>query len=105
LRINGLPKKIYLGKGAAAAAQAERDAQARQERQARREALEAEKVRLARALGLSADLRALADLLVSAALVLQGFHLRRGEWRRWRRPHESEAQAADRAASQAAGGA
>jgi hypothetical protein len=87
VRIGGRPRKIYLGKGAAAETQAARVDQAQKQRQAERDALRTEQVRLAPTEAALDDLRAAADLLTRAALLAVGYHLHKGEWRKRRRRH------------------
>jgi len=81
---NGCSRRIYLGKGTDAGAQAEQDAQARQRRQAEREALRAEQAQVAVADAALADFRIMVDLLTQAVLLAAGFRHHKGEWRRRR---------------------
>jgi hypothetical protein len=80
-RIAGRPRKIYLGRGPDARAQAERVAQARDRRRAERQALRGEQARVAAADRAFEQARGLADLLMKATLIIRNLHLRRGEWR------------------------
>lgn len=84
VRLGGVPRKLYVGRGPAAKMLAKAVAQRRQQAEAERAARRAEQARLAPADAALADLAAWTGLLVRAALVLQGFHEHRGEWRRWR---------------------
>jgi hypothetical protein len=88
VRIAGRPCKLYMGRGPDARAQAERVAEARERRQAERQALRGEQAGVAAADLAFAQARALADLLLRAALVLNGFHQHRWQWRR-RRGHQT----------------
>jgi len=74
VRVDGQPKKVYMGKGAAAQAQAAKVTQAQQQRQAERDAWQREQARVGDAEQHLRDLRALADLLVRATLLSAGFH-------------------------------
>jgi hypothetical protein len=82
LRIEGQPRKLYLGTGSAAADHARQLAQRQQQRQAEREALHAEQARVAAADRALAELRAMTGLLARAGLLLAGLHEHHGEWRR-----------------------
>src|SRR5688572_29324145 len=84
VKVGGTCRKIYFGKGDAAAAEASRIAQTRQQRQSDREALAAEQARDDRVDRACAELRAVIDLLVSATLLLAGYHCHHGGWRRRR---------------------
>jgi hypothetical protein len=84
VRIDGRPRKIYLGKGEAAEAQAARVAQAREERRSEYDAWQCELTRLAAAEEALRELRAWADVLVRAAFLTAGLHEHRGQWRKRR---------------------
>jgi hypothetical protein len=84
VRVDGRPRKIYLGKGEAAEAQAARVAQAREERQSEYDAWQCELAQLAAAEEALRELRALADVLVRAAFLNAGLHEHRGQWRKRR---------------------
>jgi len=85
VRVNGQPRKLYLGKGDAALAQAQENAEKQQERQAERESLLTDQARLAPADAALHELVVLADLLAKATLLIWGYHQHHGgEWRRWR---------------------
>src|SRR5262245_48483295 len=84
LRIEGEVRKVYLGHGPDARAQAERDAEARDRRRAERQALRGEQASVAAADLAFAQARALGDLLLRAALILNGFHRHHWQWRRRR---------------------
>ncbi len=86
LRIGGRPRRLYYGRGEAAAEQARLEAERRRRRQADREALHAEQARVAAADHALRELRALTGLLARAILLLAGLHEHHGEWRRWTRP-------------------
>ena len=81
-RVNGRPRKLYLGAGPAAQAYARQEVERRARRQSERDALHAEQARTAPADLAFQSARTLIDLLVRARLVLSGFHLHHREWRR-----------------------
>ena len=81
VRIGGRPRRLYYGKGEAAAEQARLEAERRRQRQADREALHAEQARVAAADRALGELRAMTDLLARACLLLAGLHEHRGQWR------------------------
>lgn len=83
-RINGQPRKLYVGRGESAIAQARKDDEARQQRQAERDALLAEQGRPAIADIAMSELHAIAGMLARTTLLLGGFHERKGEWRKRR---------------------
>jgi hypothetical protein len=91
VRIDGQPRKVYLGTGPAAERQASLESEKRQRHQSEREALLAEQVQVAGADRALEDLRFFTDLLARATLILAGLHEHRGEWRR--RRNESTTQA------------
>jgi hypothetical protein len=82
LRIEGRPRKRYIGAGPAAEEYARLDAQRRQEREAQRNALHVEQARVAPADRALRAFGALADLLARSLLLLGGYHEHRGCWRR-----------------------
>ena len=82
IRVNGRPRKLYLGAGPAALAYARQEAERRARRQSERAALYAEQVQATGADRAFQDARTLVELLVRARLVLNGFHLHHREWRR-----------------------
>jgi hypothetical protein len=82
VRVNGRPRKLYLGAGPAARAYARQEAERRARRRSERAALHAEQARTAPADLAFQGARTLVDLLVRASLVLSGFHLHHREWRR-----------------------
>jgi len=84
VRVDGRPRKVYLGNGPAARAQARLDQARRRERHDAREALRAEQARLAAAEVALDGFRLLTGLLLRATLLLGGLHEHRGEWRRRR---------------------
>src|SRR5260370_31548869 len=90
VRVNGQPRKLYVGKGPTAERQARLEAEKRQQRRSEREALLAEQVQVAGADRALEDLRAMTDLLARATLILVGLHEHRGEWRR--RRHDTTTQ-------------
>lgn len=92
VRRDGRPRKLYLGNGKAAAMLAQLYAEQQQQRRANRVALRAEQGQVAQADVALVELRTVVHLLVKAVLLVQGYHLHRGKWRRWRRRHEQEAQ-------------
>ena len=85
VRRNGLPRKVYLGRGQAAETCARLDAQNRKQRQAERAALDAEQALVAPADHALRDFAALVDLLARATLLLAGYH---EHHRCWRRRHD-----------------
>lgn len=76
--------KEYVGSGPVALLAAQLDAEERRQRQAEREAWQTEQVQLAAAERALRDFQAQADLVVEATLILAGFYLHHGEWRRRR---------------------
>jgi hypothetical protein len=86
-RVNGQPRKQYLGTGPAAEEYARQEAERRQQRQNEIEALQAEQARVAGADRALDELRAVANLLARASLLLSGQHEHHGEWRHWK--HDS----------------
>ena len=88
-RVNGRAVKQYIGRGPAAALAARADEEKRAAATARRAALLAEKTLFQFADFRVKDSRALIDLLMSATLILAGYHLHHGIWRR-RRTHAAE---------------
>src|SRR5262245_52198002 len=81
-RVNGLPRKLFLGAGAVAEAHERLIAEERRRREAERRAWQAELERLALADGIQGDLEAAATVLARAALILGGFHEHHRQWRR-----------------------
>jgi hypothetical protein len=82
VRVNGQPRKRYLGTGAVGEAHARLDARERRVRAAERRARNSEQARWAIADAALDELRAMTELIAGATLLLAGFHLHRGEWRR-----------------------
>lgn len=83
-RVDGVPRKIYLGSGQAAEAEAKLIDEARQLRQTDLEAKLSEQERLQPADAILDALRDLTDLVASALLIQGGYHEHRGQWRKWR---------------------
>src|SRR5262245_40882598 len=81
-RVNGLPRKLYLGGGAAAEAYEKLLVEERRRHAAERLAWEAAVVPLADADSSLVHLQAAATVLARAALILGGFHEHQREWRR-----------------------
>jgi hypothetical protein len=88
VRIDGRPKKVYIGRGEGAEDQARRDALARQQLQGERDALAAASAEVAPADRALDELTDVAGLLLHATLITAGYHLDHREWRR-RRDHSS----------------
>src|ERR1044072_589217 len=84
VRIDGQPRKIYVGAGPEAESCAQLAAQKRQQEQENRERLQAEQQHVAPAELALEELRELATLLTRAVLLLGGCHEHRGQWRRRR---------------------
>jgi hypothetical protein len=84
LRIDGRPTKVYMGKGEAAEGEALQVEQRRRECQEAREAWQSEQAEVTAAEQALQELRRLADLLVRAALLVQGYHEHRSQWRKRR---------------------
>lgn len=82
VRVNGKPRRVYVGAGAVGVEAAEQDRRAKEERQLRR--LEADQLRAGYA-ELDTDLDAvyrLADTLSRVALYAAGFHQHcQGDWK------------------------
>jgi hypothetical protein len=89
VRTDGRARKIYLGSGGKARAEAKAVAMRNRERLADREAMLLERSHLEAACSASRDLGIWADLLASVSLLLANFHRRRGEWRKRRKSHGS----------------
>jgi hypothetical protein len=85
VRVQRAVRKVYFGRAAAAVAQARRDAEARRRRAAERQALGALQARVAAAERALQEARSLVTVLAAAALILDGCHLHRAQWRRRRR--------------------
>lgn len=86
-RVNGRPVKEYLGRGHVAEMAALLDEHAREERQAARLKTLQERANLGVAdLALKRS-RELTNLLAEATLILAGYHLHHGCWRRRRATH------------------
>jgi hypothetical protein len=83
-RINGQPRKLYVGTGQAAETYAHLEAERRHRQQAERYALEAELMKVSGADRALEDLLAVTALLVRATLLTLGLHEHRSEWRRRR---------------------
>ena len=81
VRVDGQPRKVYLGGGAVGEAHAPRDARERRLRQAERFAWEAERARLDGADAALDLLEVMTDVRAGAALLLAGYHEQRGQWR------------------------
>lgn len=81
-RLDGQPRRIYVGYGRAAQQQAARDAEACRQRQREREAVLTEMAHVAVADGLLHDLRTLVMGLVTVTLIESGHHNHKGTWRR-----------------------
>jgi hypothetical protein len=84
VRLNGTPRKVYLGGGQVAEAEAERVESAQRRRQAERDTVRAECARDSGADAALREFRETANVLLQASLLLSGFHLDHGEWRRRR---------------------
>ncbi len=80
-RIDGVVKKVYLGRGAAGQTLAEQVEQARRQRQAARDAVRAEADATAEADRLAAELHEWARVLTAGWLTATGHRYHRGEWR------------------------
>jgi hypothetical protein len=88
-RLQGQPRRIYLGSGRVAKAAAEADERLRLARQAAANKLAAEEAQLRETEASLAELCAAAHVLGRACLVADGLHQHsRGEWRRRRRWQE-----------------
>src|SRR5947208_2695620 len=81
-RINGQPRRIYMGTGQVGELNAGLHDRERRQRQAEDQVWQVELVELARADALMDDLRTLADLIARAKLLLAAFYEHHGEWRR-----------------------
>src|SRR5262245_1422558 len=88
VRLGGLPRKVYLGRGRAAKTCARLDAQKREQRQAERATVAAEQALVAPADHALRDFFALVDLLARATLLLAGYHEHHRCWRRRHDPYE-----------------
>jgi hypothetical protein len=93
VRRNGLPRKVYYGRGRAAETFARLEAQQRKQRQAERAAFHAEQALVAPALHALRVFSALVDLLAKATLLLAEYH---EHHRCWRRRHGSTEQGSPR---------
>jgi hypothetical protein len=82
--------KIYFGRGPLAELAARLYEAVHEKRRAARQTWLAEQVQLAEAGRLLQELRTLTKLLTTATLVVNGYHLHHGEWRR--RRYETTAQ-------------
>jgi hypothetical protein len=82
VRIDGKPRKLYLGGGAVGEAHARQIARERRRREDERAAWRAEQTRLARAEAALDEVRGLVGLMAKASLLVAGWHDHRGEWRR-----------------------
>jgi hypothetical protein len=89
VRIDGQPRKEYLGHGPVGELHAQLVSRGLRLREAGRRAWRDERARLAVADAALADVRTLASLIFGANMLLAGFHDHRGEWRR---RHEAENQ-------------
>jgi len=81
-RIDGKPRRVYLGCGQVGELNARLHERERRQRQAEAQAWQVEQVQLARADAIMDELRTLADLITRAKLLLAGFYEHHGEWRR-----------------------
>jgi hypothetical protein len=81
VRVNGQPRKVYLGGGAAGEAHARLDARERRQRAHDRASMGAERARLCLADAALDGLKAAAALLTRAMLLTAGYHDHRGLWR------------------------
>ena len=81
VRIDGKPRKLYLGSGVVGEAHARQIAQDRRRREDERAAWQAEQARLGLAEAALDELRGLAGLMARAALLRAGYHDHRGQWR------------------------
>jgi hypothetical protein len=81
-RVDGRPRRVYLGTGAVGEANALLEARRRRRRAAGQEAWTARLARLASADAILDELRFMAHLVAGATLVLAGLHEHRGSWRR-----------------------
>src|SRR3989442_509364 len=84
VRVNGAPRKLYVGKGRAAEACAASLADRRQQRQAERDEVQAEMAQMASADATLEDSVGMTDLLMKAVLLSAGYHEHRGQWRKRR---------------------
>ncbi len=82
VRIGGVVKKVYLGRGAAAHEAAAEQVARRQAGREAKQLLDAARDGADDADRLAADLRAWAAVLADVWLILTGHHRHRGEWRR-----------------------
>jgi len=82
VRVDGRPRKVYVGRGPDAETCARLTAERLRQRQAERAALDAEQMRVAPTDRALRDFGILADLLASATLLLAGCHEHHGCWRR-----------------------
>jgi hypothetical protein len=80
-RINGKPRRLYLGSGAAGERAARQDEQRRRERRAADAAWEAELAELREIDALVERFCRMTDLLLAAALMAANYHKHGGEWR------------------------
>lgn len=81
-RIGKTTVKHYLGRGPLVELAARLDEVTRQERRAERKQWEAEQLQLAQADLILREFRVLTDLLTMATLLVGGFHLHHGQWRK-----------------------
>jgi hypothetical protein len=81
VRIEGQPRKVYLGKGADAQIQAKEDVERKARAKADRDACQAEQGTVAGVDRAMIDLMGLNQVLRNAFLILSGFHDHHGEWR------------------------
>src|SRR5262245_32370918 len=84
VRVNGQPRRLYVGTGLVAEQYARQEAERRRQRQAQRDALRTEQARVVVADRALAELVALTGLLARAWLLKAGLHEHHGEWRRWK---------------------
>jgi adenosyl cobinamide kinase/adenosyl cobinamide phosphate guanylyltransferase len=83
--VDGRSIKEYVGSGPSADLEAQKDERVRQERCARQAAWLADEQRLAVPTALLNEVHRLVGLLTTATLLVWGFHLHKGQWRRKRR--------------------
>jgi hypothetical protein len=86
VRINGRPCKLYLGTERACGTLIKEAEERRRRQQADRDALRVEQRKTARGEAALEEAHSLVELLMTADLLVAGFHLHRGQWRR-RRNH------------------
>ena len=80
----GRVRSVYIGKGPRGEACAREDARRREQRQREHDVICAEQAAMAEIETSLANVRGWTDLLMQATLILAGFHLYHGQWRRRR---------------------